>query len=93
MNKIFNLYSAIETRFKPHPEEASKLKARMGITGPIILYVGRFDPLKGIDRLLSAMRYLRHLKNIHLVIIGGDGDQSGRWSGRCADQCQDPDGL
>ena len=40
----------------------------------IILYVGRFAALKGIDRLLKAMTHLRHLQNLKLVIIGGDGD-------------------
>jgi D-inositol-3-phosphate glycosyltransferase len=39
----------------------------------IVLYVGRFDPIKGIDRLLEAMAYLKHIKRLRLVIIGGDG--------------------
>jgi len=39
----------------------------------ILLYVGRFDPIKGIDRLLEAMAYLKHLKRTRLVIVGGDG--------------------
>jgi D-inositol-3-phosphate glycosyltransferase len=39
----------------------------------IVLYVGRFDPIKGIDRLLEAMAYLKHLKRTRLVIVGGDG--------------------
>jgi D-inositol-3-phosphate glycosyltransferase len=38
----------------------------------IVLYVGRFDPIKGIDRLLEAMAYLKHLKRMRLVIVGGD---------------------
>ena len=39
----------------------------------IVLYVGRFDPIKGIDRLLEAMAYLKRLKRTRVVIIGGDG--------------------
>lgn len=39
----------------------------------IVLYVGRFAALKGIDRLLKAMTHLRHHKGLKLVIIGGDG--------------------
>jgi D-inositol-3-phosphate glycosyltransferase len=39
----------------------------------IVLYVGRFAPLKGLDRLLAAMTYLRHTQALRLVIIGGDG--------------------
>jgi D-inositol-3-phosphate glycosyltransferase len=38
----------------------------------ILLYVGRFDPIKGIDRLFEAMAYLKHLKRTRLVIVGGD---------------------
>jgi D-inositol-3-phosphate glycosyltransferase len=43
----------------------------------ILLYVGRFDPLKGLDRLLEAMV---HLNNYHprlrLMIVGGDGKEA-----------------
>jgi D-inositol-3-phosphate glycosyltransferase len=39
----------------------------------IVLYVGRFAALKGIDRLLKAMTHLRHHNGLKLVIIGGDG--------------------
>ena len=74
MNKIFNLYSAIETRFKPHPEEASKLKARMGITGPIILYVGRIASYKGVDDIISAYKLAKKLIPDLNLIIGGKPD-------------------
>jgi D-inositol-3-phosphate glycosyltransferase len=39
----------------------------------IILYVGRFDPLKGIDRLMAALAYLKHHTRLHLLLVGGDG--------------------
>ena len=38
----------------------------------IILFVGRIEPLKGIDRLLRAMAYLPNGQRPRLVIIGGD---------------------
>ncbi len=38
----------------------------------IILYVGRIEPLKGVDRLLLAMTYLEKRRGVRLVIIGGD---------------------
>jgi len=37
----------------------------------IILFVGRIDPLKGIDKLLRAMSYLEN-QRLKLVVIGGD---------------------
>ena len=39
----------------------------------IVLYVGRFDPIKGIDRLLEAVAHLQDHRRLRLVIIGGDG--------------------
>ena len=40
----------------------------------ILLYVGRFDPLKQIDRLMAALNHMPAHRKIRLVIIGGDGD-------------------
>ncbi len=40
----------------------------------IILFVGRIDPLKGIDRLLMAMTYLEKHQGLRLVVVGGDDD-------------------
>lgn len=38
----------------------------------IILFVGRIDPLKGIDRLLEAIAYLPDTHGLRLMLIGGD---------------------
>jgi len=37
----------------------------------LILFVGRIEPLKGIDQLLRAMTYLENGHRLRLVIIGG----------------------
>lgn len=37
----------------------------------IILFVGRIDPLKGIDKLIRALPYLRHIQGLRLLVIGG----------------------
>jgi len=39
----------------------------------LIVYVGRFDPLKGIDRLLKAACHVKYSGTFRVVIIGGDG--------------------
>ena len=39
----------------------------------LVLFVGRFDPLKGLEKLLQAVSYLQHLDHLKLLIIGGDG--------------------
>ena len=59
--------------FRPMDQAAARRRLGFGEDEPIVLYVGRFDPIKGIDRLLEAMAYLKHLKRMRLVIIGGDG--------------------
>lgn len=45
--------------------------------GPIILFVGRFVPLKGVERLLEAFSRIDHPENMLLVLIGGDGPDAG----------------
>ncbi len=52
---------------------AARRRLGFGEDESIVLYVGRFDPIKGIDRLLEAMAHLKHLKRMRLVIVGGDG--------------------
>jgi D-inositol-3-phosphate glycosyltransferase len=37
----------------------------------IILFVGRIDPLKGIDKLIRALPYLRNIQGLKLLVIGG----------------------
>jgi len=50
-------------------------KEQLGLDGKrCILYVGRLELLKGIDRLLNAMTYIKNKHNLKLIIIGGDGD-------------------
>jgi D-inositol-3-phosphate glycosyltransferase len=41
-----------------------------------MLYVGRFEPLKGIDGLLEAISYLKQYQRLRLVLVGGDGDEA-----------------
>jgi D-inositol-3-phosphate glycosyltransferase len=43
----------------------------------IILFVGRIDRLKGIDKLIEALSYLRHIPRLRLLVIGG-GEHSQR---------------
>lgn len=38
----------------------------------IILYVGRIEPLKGLDILLRAAALLSHASNIRILIVGGN---------------------
>jgi len=62
--------------FHPMDKAAARRQLGFGPDESIVLYVGRFDPLKGIDRLLSAMVHLQHRQRLRLVIIGGDRHQT-----------------
>jgi len=57
-------------QFGPVSKESARRHLGFG-NGKIILFVGRIDPLKGIDKLISAMPYLRNIQGLRLVIIGG----------------------
>jgi len=62
--------------FRPIPKQ--RARARLGLdSGPIILFVGRLEPLKGLDILIDAMSILaRKGQEAILLIAGGnlDGD-------------------
>lgn len=59
--------------FQPVNKKCARRQLGFADDEKIVLYVGRFAALKGIDRLLKAMTHLRHHNRLKLVIIGGDG--------------------
>jgi D-inositol-3-phosphate glycosyltransferase len=45
----------------------------LGLDGEkIILFVGRIVPLKGLDKLLMALPYLRNGSRLRILVVGGD---------------------
>ena len=57
--------------FKPVDKTAARQK--LGLTDDkILLFVGRVDPLKGIDQLLRAIPLLKNRDGLRLIVIGGD---------------------
>lgn len=43
---------------------------------PIVLFAGRFDPMKGTEMAVKAMGLLSEKPEAHLVLVGGDGSKS-----------------
>jgi D-inositol-3-phosphate glycosyltransferase len=55
------------------PVDRIAAREKLGVSDKkILLFVGRIDPLKGLDQLLRALTYLKSFKGLRLVIIGGD---------------------
>lgn len=63
-------------QFKPVSKGSARQYLGFG-NDKIILFVGRIDPLKGIDKLIQAIPYLQNIQGLKLVVIGG-GENSQR---------------
>ncbi|TFF96004.1 MAG: glycosyltransferase family 1 protein [Promethearchaeota archaeon] len=74
LNNIFNLYSAIEDKFKPFPIEADRLKQQLGIKSPIIIYIGRITHYKGVDDIIKAYYLAKQKIDDLSLVIGGKPD-------------------
>ena len=58
-----------------HPIDRLTARERVGLNGEkVLLFVGRPDPLKGLDILLSAIPHLEHPAGVKVVVIGGGGE-------------------
>jgi glycosyltransferase involved in cell wall biosynthesis len=51
------------------------LRAKYGITDPIILFLGRLHWVKGADLLVRALAILNRERKVHLVLAGPDDGQ------------------
>ncbi len=58
----------------PHGVDINKFRARVNGSSNL-LYVGRIDPIKGLDILLDALRLLK--RDLRLDIIGGPSQKQG----------------
>jgi D-inositol-3-phosphate glycosyltransferase len=55
------------------PVDRATARRELGLTdAKIVLFVGRIDPLKGVDRLIKSITHLESHQNLRLIIIGGD---------------------
>lgn len=59
-------------RFQPGDRRAAR--ARLGLDGEIVLFVGRIDPIKGLDVLVRAIAHLTNRPALKLV-VAGSGDE------------------
>lgn len=64
-------------RFQPIPQAQAKTKLNLAAERRMALFVGRIEPLKGIDTLIRATsllraRYPQVVANLDIAIVGGD---------------------
>lgn len=62
--------------FNPVNKITARSKLNIDHKEPVILSVGRIVPRKGVDNIITSLKYLkRHFPNIKLIIVGGDTDE------------------
>ncbi|UCD36210.1 MAG: glycosyltransferase [Nitrospiraceae bacterium] len=59
-------------RFRPVPRKEARRQLGLAQEIPVILFVGRLAPIKGLDRLLAAVACLHHVRGLKLIVAGGD---------------------
>jgi D-inositol-3-phosphate glycosyltransferase len=63
--------------FRPSHREGAALRAQLGLDGrPLLLFVGRIQPLKGVDVALRALAALDNAEAT-MVVVGGPSGPSG----------------
>ena len=82
-NKLTVIPPGVDTsRFYPIPEDEARSVIGVPSGNCMILFVGRIEPLKGIETLLRAIALLLKTEeinecNYYLAIIGGEPDSNG----------------
>lgn len=68
------------SRFYPIPADEAKEAIGVNTCNRMLLFVGRIEPLKGIDTLIQAIAIMRHAgkldEDVCLAVIGGETDTS-----------------
>ena len=99
--KIVVIPPGVDTgHFYPIPADEAREAIGISKDDRMVLFVGRIEPLKGVDTLIRAMACMRTElleKPVYLVIIGGDPNASpedmsaemARLQALCAELCMD----
>ncbi len=63
-------------RFRPVAKDLARKELGLEDAGFLVLYVGRFAPVKGLSRLVAAAAHLRSRRGLMFMIVGGDARQT-----------------
>jgi len=72
-------------RFRPISKKEARGKTGHSPEEKVALFVGRPDPIKGLEQLLKALKSLTLETSFRLVVIGGDEKEIFRWNSFCRD--------
>ncbi|PKN91363.1 MAG: glycosyltransferase family 1 protein [Chloroflexi bacterium HGW-Chloroflexi-6] len=101
LRKVTIIPPGVDTcHFYPIPTDEAKEYIGIPKDDRMVLFVGRIEPLKGVDTLIKAMSCLRITeieRPAYLVVIGGDPNvpaeqmsvEMARLQGLCQDLCMD----
>lgn len=84
-DKIFEISPGVDHRvFKALNQKTSRVRLHLPLNKKIILFVGRIDPIKGINLLIEAVsilskRYPSFENNFLVLLIGGDINSRKFW--------------
>jgi len=75
-------------RFHPVAKDLARKELGLQDAGFLVLYVGRFSPVKGVSRLVAAAAHLRSRRGLMFMIVGGDNRKTQAFSelGRLANR-------
>ncbi|HUE75538.1 MAG TPA: glycosyltransferase [Chloroflexota bacterium] len=69
-----------QERFRPIDRAIARAELGLG-DEPVLVFVGRIDPVKGLDTLLRAVALLEDAPDLRLFILGGNGNGNGNPNG------------
>jgi len=56
-----------------HPVDKRTARRELGLANEkVLLFVGRIDPLKGIEQMIKALPLLKGKEDLKLIVVGGD---------------------
>lgn len=58
------------------PGDSGVARAKLGLDGEVVLFVGRMDRVKGLDGLIRAVALLKDRPSLKLVVVGGSKQEA-----------------